>query len=91
MIQFLSKYQTGTCFGDFSIKNTFVVLIMENTDIACAGIIQAVFQRYVINERFGIIGCVVSGAYLSADNNLETVVEEAFHLSLPRSDSQHPC
>ena len=74
-IQFWSTRPTSVSV--ISPSSTLIVLIVEQTDITGSGTVQTIFQRDVVNEGFGIIRRIFARRYLTADYNLEAVIEEA--------------
>ena len=75
MGNFLSKHHTDTSFDDFPFEDTLVVRLVEKLHIASSAIIQTIFDGYIIDEGFILLGRV-AGRYGATDDDTETIVPE---------------
>ena len=53
---------TGAGFCDLAFQQAFLVLVVEELDITGSAAVEAVFDRYVVDELLRLSGaCILSG------------------------------
>ena len=77
----LAEHQTDTGLSNFTFKNTFIVLVMEQADVTCTGLIQPVFQRNIIDKRFYVISSIGTGRNFTSQHYLKTIVKETLGIA----------